>query len=255
MQYYIPLYIIIFLFGIVIGSFLNVCIYRLPLKENIATTGSHCMSCGHGLRWYDLVPLFSWLQLRGRCRYCKARISVQYPLIEAMNGIGYVLIFVVNGICVDSILMCLFFSCLVTLSVIDWRTYEIPVGINITILVLGVFRCALDYHNIVLHLIGLVCVSVFLLLLNLVTGGRAMGGGGGTIPGMEADYPWLLAWLYRRLDNSPVPYEVCGKRQKACIRTIPLDRNGNRNACRRHHDYLVSLTILRELLNVENFLT
>jgi leader peptidase (prepilin peptidase) / N-methyltransferase len=104
MQYYIPLYIIIFLFGIVIGSFLNVCIYRLPLKENIATTGSHCMSCGHGLRWYDLVPLFSWLQLRGRCRYCKARISVQYPLIEVMNGIGYVLIFVVNGICVDSIL-------------------------------------------------------------------------------------------------------------------------------------------------------
>ena len=177
MQYYIPLYIITFLFGIVIGSFLNVCIYRLPLKENIATTGSHCMSCGHGLRWYDLVPLFSWLQLRGRCRYCKARISVQYPLIEAMNGIGYVLIFVVNGICVDSILMCLFFSCLVTLSVIDWRTYEIPVGINITILVLGVFRCALDYHNIVSHLIGLVCVSVFLLLLNLVTGGRAMGGG------------------------------------------------------------------------------
>ena len=177
MQYYIPLYIIIFLFGIVIGSFLNVCIYRLPLKENIATTGSHCMSCGHGLRWYDLVPLFSWLQLRGRCRYCKARISVQYPFIEAMNGIGYVLIFVVNGICVDSILMCLFFSCLVTLSVIDWRTYEIPVGINITILVFGVLRCVLDYHNIVSHLIGLVCVSVVLLLLNLVTGGRAMGGG------------------------------------------------------------------------------
>ena len=177
MQYYILLYIITFLFGIVIGSFLNVCIYRLPLKENIATTGSHCMSCGHRLRWYDLVPLFSWLQLRGRCRYCKARISVQYPLIEAMNGIGYVLIFVVNGICVDSILLCLFFSCLVTLSVIDWRTYEIPVGINITILVFGVLRCALDYRNIVSHLIGLVCVSVFLLLLNLVTGGRAMGGG------------------------------------------------------------------------------
>ena len=94
-----------------------------------------------------------------------------------VNGIGYVLIFVVNGICVDSILMCLFFSCLVTLSVIDWRTYEIPVGINITILVLGMLRCALDYRNIVTHLIGLVCVSAFLLLLNLVTGGRAMGGG------------------------------------------------------------------------------
>lgn len=173
----ILLYILTFLFGIVIGSFLNVCIYRLPLKENIATTGSHCMSCGHGLRWYDLVPLFSWLQLRGRCRYCKARISVQYPLIEAMNGIGYVLIFIINDINIDSILLCLFFSALVVLSVIDWRTYEIPIGVNITILVLGVLRSALDYHNIVSHLIGFVCVSAFLLLLILITGGRAMGGG------------------------------------------------------------------------------
>ena len=75
MQYYIPLYILTFLFGIVIGSFLNVCIYRLPLKENIATTGSHCMSCGHGLRWYDLVPLFSWLQLRVSADIAKQRFQ------------------------------------------------------------------------------------------------------------------------------------------------------------------------------------
>ena len=121
MQYYIPLYILTFLFGIVIGSFLNVCIYRLPLKENIATTGSHCMSCGHRLRWYDLVPLFSWLQLRGRCRYCKARISVQYPLIEAKKGIGYVQIFVINHIKIDSILICLYYTDLVELSIIHWR--------------------------------------------------------------------------------------------------------------------------------------
>lgn len=69
------------------------------------------------------------------------------------------------------------FSALVVLSVIDWRTYEIPIGVNITILVLGVLRTALDYHNIVSHLIGFVCVSAFLLLLILITGGRAMGGG------------------------------------------------------------------------------
>ena len=171
------LYIITFLFGIVIGSFLNVCIYRLPLHENIATTGSHCMSCGHRLRWYDLVPLFSWLQLRGKCRYCKAGISVQYPLIEAVNGIGYVLIFMVHGICVDSIWLCLFLSALIVVSVIDWRTYEIPIGVNITILVLGIGRTAMDYTHIVEHLIGLVCVSGILLLLNLLTNGRAMGGG------------------------------------------------------------------------------
>ena len=94
-----------------------------------------------------------------------------------MNGIGYVLIFVINDINIDSILLCLFFSALVVLSVIDWRTYEIPIGVNITILVLGVLRSALDYHNIVSHLIGLVCVSAFLLLIGIISGGRAMGGG------------------------------------------------------------------------------
>ena len=175
MQYYIPLYIIIFLFGIVIGSFLNVCIYRLPLKENIATTGSHCMSCGHGLRWYDLVPLFSWLQLGGKCRYCKAKISVQYPLIEAMNGIGYVLIFVINDINIDSILLCLFFSALVVLSVIDWRTYKIPIGVNITILA-GLF---LGWREVTLgFFLGCIIGSIIhLLLMKFAHKGRQLAFG------------------------------------------------------------------------------
>lgn len=185
MQYELILAVLVFLFGSVIGSFLNVCIFRLPQKENIATTGSHCMNCSHRLRWYDLVPILSWLLLGGKCRYCKAKISVQYPLIEAANGVGYVLIFALRGYyakpevlaLLDCGLLCLFFSCLVVLSVIDWRTYEIPIGINITILVLGILRTALDYPGLTEHLAGLVCISLFLLLLNLITGGRAMGGG------------------------------------------------------------------------------
>ena len=87
MFYTILLAIIIFLYGIIIGSFLNVCIYRLPKKENIVTTRSHCMSCGYQLKWYDLIPLFSWLALGGRCRKCRAKISIQYPVIEALNGV------------------------------------------------------------------------------------------------------------------------------------------------------------------------
>ena len=83
-------YIFIFLFGIVIGSFLNVCIYRIPKHEDIVKTRSHCMSCGYQLKWYDMFPVFSYLFLRGRCRKCHAKLSVQYPLIEAANGILYV---------------------------------------------------------------------------------------------------------------------------------------------------------------------
>lgn len=173
----IPIYIIVFLYGIVIGSFVNVLIYRLPQNENIITEHSHCMSCGHRLKWYDLVPLFSWMFLRGRCRYCKTKISAQYPVIEAVNGCGYVLIFAVNGLNLSSILYVLCFSALTAITVIDWRTYEIPVGLNIAIMILGVVHTALDYRNFVYYLIGMVSVSGFLLILYIITRGRGVGGG------------------------------------------------------------------------------
>ena len=173
----ILLYIIIFIYGIVIGSFVNVLIYRLPLHENITTEHSHCMSCGHRLRWYDLGPLFSWVFLKGKCRYCKTKISAQYPVIEAVNGFGYVLIFIMNGFNFTGILYALCFSMLTAITVIDWRTYEIPLGLNITILVLGAIHLALDYHNFLYYLIGMVSVSGFLLLLFIITGGRGIGGG------------------------------------------------------------------------------
>ena len=173
----ILLYIMIFLFGIVIGSFLNVCIYRIPKKENIVKIRSHCMECNYQLKWYDLVPLFSYLCLGGRCRKCKTKLSVQYPLVELLNGLLYVLVVAVNGLTIESLLYCLMFSALVTLSVIDFRTYEIPLGINLFILTLGLIRVALDYQNFLNYLIGFVSVSGFLYLLFLLTKGRGIGGG------------------------------------------------------------------------------
>lgn len=170
-------YIMIFLFGIVIGSFLNVCIYRIPKKENIVKIRSHCMECNYQLKWYDLVPLFSYLCLGGRCRKCKTKLSVQYPLVELLNGLLYVLVVAVNGLTIESLLYCLMFSALVTLSVIDFRTYEIPLGINLFILTLGLIRVALDYKNFLNYLIGFLSVSGFLYLLFLLTKGRGIGGG------------------------------------------------------------------------------
>lgn len=173
----ILMYIIIFMFGIVIGSFLNVCIYRIPQKEDIVRVRSHCMSCGYKLEWYDLVPLFSYLFLQGRCRKCGAKLSVQYPLIEALNGILYVIIVCIHGVNIDSLLYCLLGSALLVLSVIDFRTYEIPFGINLFILALGLIRLALDYHNFLSYLIGSLAVSAVLAILYYATGGRAIGGG------------------------------------------------------------------------------
>ena len=173
----IILYIIIFLYGIVIGSFLNVVIYRVPKKENIVSTRSHCMTCGYQLKWYDLIPLFSWIFLGGRCRKCRTRISVQYPVIEAANGILYLIVFWKYGMSVDSLLYCLLFSALLALSVIDFRTYEIPLGINIFILALGLIRVATDFSHVIDYGIGFLCVSIFLLLIYYITKGRGIGGG------------------------------------------------------------------------------
>ena len=170
-------YIIIFIFGITIGSFLNVCIYRIPLGEPIVTAPSHCMTCGRKLKWYDMVPVFSWLVLGGKCRNCKSKISVQYPIIEGVNGILYVVICAVNGLEWSSMIYCFMASALLVLSIIDWRTYEIPFGINVFLFVLGVAMTILDRGNLAEHLIGMICVSGLLGILYLLTGGRAIGGG------------------------------------------------------------------------------
>ena len=173
----IILYSIIFLFGIVIGSFLNVCIFRIPNKEDIVKTGSHCMSCGYRLKWYDMIPVASYLALRGKCRKCGAKLSVQYPLIEAANGILYVCIVWTGGLSIESLLYCLMASALIVLSVIDFRTYEIPFGINLFILALGLIRVVTDLQHILDYLIGLLAVSMVLAVLYYASGGRAIGGG------------------------------------------------------------------------------
>lgn len=171
------LYLPIFLYGIVIGSFLNVCIYRIPLGESIAKERSHCMTCGYQLRWFDLVPLFSWLALRGKCRKCKTPISPQYPIIEAVNGVLYVLIFAVNGMNLVSCFYCLMASALLALSVIDFRTYEIPFGFNVFIGVLGLIRIFTDLDNWSEYVLGFFAVSVLLEIILIASKGRAIGGG------------------------------------------------------------------------------
>lgn len=175
--YAIILYIIIFLFGIVIGSFLNVCILRIPNGESIAKERSHCMKCGYQLKWYDLIPLFSYLFLGGRCRKCKEPISRQYPIIEGLNGFLYVLIFVVKGWNFDTVIYCLLASALLTLSVIDFRTYEIPFGINVFIFILGVVHLVLHISDWKEYLIGFILVSGIFEIILRVSKGRAIGGG------------------------------------------------------------------------------
>lgn len=171
------LYALVFIYGIIVGSFLNVCIYRIPLKESVVTTRSHCMRCGYKLKWYDLVPVFSYLFLRGRCRKCGDRISPQYPIIELLNGILWVLTFIYTGINITSLIYNLVISALIVLSVIDFRTFEIPVSINVYIGIMALVNIATDYEHILTYIIGMIIVSGVLYLMYFLSNGRAIGGG------------------------------------------------------------------------------
>lgn len=95
--------------------------------------------CGSDIKWYDIIPLVSYILLKGRCRHCEAKISIQYPAIDMINGAGYILVCSVTGFNVLSALYCLSFSILLAIMVIDWRTYEIPVVLNIMLGLLGVY--------------------------------------------------------------------------------------------------------------------
>ncbi len=171
------LYIFILVLGLCIGSFLNVVILRVPAGESIVTGPSHCPRCGRKLKWYELFPLFSFLALRGRCSGCGERISPQYPLVEAGNGLLWLFLFWQLGVGVYALLASLLASALLALSVIDARTGEIPPGLNAAVLVLAVLAAVLDRNNWLSHVAGLFAVSVPLWLVWLLTKGRGIGGG------------------------------------------------------------------------------
>ena len=165
---YFLLLVIAFLYGIVIGSFLNVCIYRIPKQESIVTVGSHCMKCNHALKWYDLFPIFSFLCLRGKCRYCGTKLSWQYPLVELANGLLYVLIFAVLGFSAESVIYALLASVMLVLSVIDYRTMKVPFQVDVCVLLLGVVHLIYDYHHLIYYIAGAGFCGGFLLLISVL---------------------------------------------------------------------------------------
>ena len=156
---------------------MNVCIYRIPRKEDIVLERSHCMSCGNVLKWYELIPVISFLIQGGKCRSCKTKLSMQYPLIELANGLIYIWIFAVKGFGLESVLFCACASTLIVISMIDFRTYEIPFGCNLVILALGAVRLILDLPHWYDYVIGFFTVSGIFMIIYWITRGNGIGGG------------------------------------------------------------------------------
>jgi leader peptidase (prepilin peptidase)/N-methyltransferase len=123
--------------GLVVGSFLNVCIYRLPRRESINWPGSHCTSCNRPLSWYENVPIVSWLALRGRCRTCGERVSIMYPLVELITGVLFVAGYWIYG-WTPMLAVRLAFACaMVVLFAIDLRHHLLPNVITVPGVVIG----------------------------------------------------------------------------------------------------------------------
>lgn len=140
------------LFGLLVGSFSNVLIWRLPRGENIAFPPSHCPHCDHRLGPQDLVPLFSWLSLGGKCRYCRAPIKTRYPIVEALTGLGYATIAALFPLAVygaGSLGLMLLFTLLLVGSAIDLDTYTIPDELTLPGVALGLLFGFLNGRNAV----------------------------------------------------------------------------------------------------------
>ena len=133
----IPGLVFFFLLGSLVGSFLNVCIFRWPRDESVVAPRSHCNSCGKTIAWGDLIPLLSYALLRGKCRYCGAAISLQYPLVEFLNGLLYAYVFWAHGFDPVGVKLAVFGSMMLVLIFADWRDYILPDEITIGGMVLG----------------------------------------------------------------------------------------------------------------------
>ncbi len=123
--------VFVFLFGAAIGSFLNVCIYRIPLEQSVVSPRSRCMSCGAEVRWYDNIPILSWFLLRGRCRSCGVSFSIRYPMIELLCACLTLLLFLRFGISVPFFVYFVLVASLIVITFIDFDHQIIPDEISL----------------------------------------------------------------------------------------------------------------------------
>jgi leader peptidase (prepilin peptidase)/N-methyltransferase len=162
----LPLFFLVL--GLLVGSFLNVCIYRLPRRESLNWPGSHCTSCNRPLSWYENVPLVSWLMLGGRCRTCRAGISATYPLVEAVTGGVFVAAFELYGL-TPLLAVRLVFACsMIVLFVIDLRHRILPNIITVPGIVIGFAASLWLAPGWLSSLIGLVMGGGVLFLIGEV---------------------------------------------------------------------------------------
>jgi leader peptidase (prepilin peptidase)/N-methyltransferase len=138
---YLPEYFVastFFVLGLVLGSFFNVCIWRIPRKESIVKPPSHCPSCDTLIKWYDNIPVISFFILMGKCRKCGRKISIRYPLVEILTAILFCLCYLQFGLHIFTLFFLIFISFLIIMSFIDIDHYILPDRFTLTLIPLGI---------------------------------------------------------------------------------------------------------------------
>ncbi len=190
----LPIDIFVFLFGLVIGSFLNVCIVRIPEQKSIVSPASACPKCGAAVRPYDNIPVVSYLVLRGKCRSCKAAISWMYPVVELLNALLFLACYLAFGLTAEALKWAIFSSLLIVLVFTDLRERILPDAVNFTgfglALVLSLFTRPTDGTALFIanHLFAFPPPTPVLSLVDSLLGAAAGSG-----------FLWLVSEAYFRL--------------------------------------------------------
>lgn len=204
-------FIFFFLFGSAVGSFLNVVILRAPKRQSIMKNRSHCPKCKHSLSALDLIPVFSFLILKGRCRYCKKKISKQYAMVELVTGLIFVLGFLVFGLSPKFFFFLIYASFLIAIFVLDYTKYIIPDFLSVPAGLFALFGSfavafsqqksfAISAFSALTSNLGwaILIGGGFFLLQFLISRGRWVGGGDirlGAVMGLMLGFPNIIAAL------------------------------------------------------------
>ena len=165
-------YLVVAVLGLCIGSFLNVCIFRIPKEESISFPPSHCTNCNYKLKWKDLIPVFSYIFLRGRCRNCKQKISIQYPCIELLNCVLYIFIYMEYGFTIETLKFMILASLMIVIGMIDLKTQYVYSSTIVIGAIAGIIFFVAEWINdgsfpkdkLIGMLIGLILIGLIVLL-------------------------------------------------------------------------------------------
>ncbi|WP_333870589.1 prepilin peptidase [Desulforamulus putei] len=189
----LAIWILLFITGAAIGSFLNVCIYRLPAKQSIVSPPSHCHRCNHRLGFWELIPIFSYLFLQGRCKSCRVKISTRYLMVELITGIAFVIFVMVFGFNLQSLSYILLFCALLTASLIDFDHRIIPDEINLFLILTGLLLQGLQsFDALVSGIIGGLMGGGLLLVIAVLSRGGLGGGDIKLVTGIGVFLGWKL---------------------------------------------------------------